>query len=195
MEWLFIHHPNDASPMPFSDRTNVPTPAHHPSCKCSPLADHPPGSMTVRLPKNDAKLAQRLLRDPGFLTRLELFYKNTTPFSLLRTYLSLGCYYMDTSLQPTTSSKRTFALGCPRRREWYGINLTSIPKDVPSIRFSKNGVPGPFLRELSEGPLFGFIDDSDDVVVERNKDKTYFQLDVRHLLSHLWVFLLTMFPF
>jgi hypothetical protein len=86
---------------------------------------------------------------------------------------------MDPSLQPTTSRKRTTTLGFPRRREYYGANLTSLPKDVPSIRFFKNGVPGPFLKELSEGPFINFIDDSDDMVVERNREeKIYFQLDV-----------------
>lgn len=164
--------------MPLSDRTNVPsTPAHHssPPCKENPAQPQPLGLKLPNL-KNDSELAQRLVQDPALLTRIEHFYKNATPLSLLRVYLSFRCNYMDPSLYPATSQKRTITLGFPRRREYYGANLTSLPKGVPSIRFFKNGVPGPFLRELLEGPI---VDDSDDMVVERStEEKTYFRLDV-----------------
>jgi len=168
------------SPMPLSDRTNLPsTPAHH-TLPCKESLTQPQ-LLGFKLPilKNDSELAQRLVQDPAFLTRIEQFYKTATPLSLLRVYLSYRCHYMDPSLQPTTSQKRTTTLGFPRRREYYGANLTSLPKGVPSIKFFKNGVPGPFLKDLLEGPLINIIDDSDDMVVERNREeKIFFQLDV-----------------
>ena len=169
--------------MPLTDITNVPsTPAHRPPSPCKDSLDHPRPTLSLKLPKNDTELAQYLLEDPGFLTRIELFYKNATALSLLRAYLSFRCHYMDPSLHPTTSTKRTITLGFPRRRECYGPNLLSLPKDVPSITFFKNGVPGPLLKELLDGPLINFIDDSDDVVVERNvEQKVYFQIDVSRL--------------
>ena len=172
--------------MPLSDRTNVPTPpGQHasPPCKESPPQPRP---VNLKPPQNDAELTQYLLQDPTYLSRIELFYKNSTPFSLLRAYLAYRCQYMDPSLQPTSSTKRTIALGFPRHPEYYGANLTSLPKDVPSIRFFKNGVPGPFLKELLESPWINFIDDSDDVVIERyTEEKVYFQLDVSEAFTQL----------
>lgn len=191
--WRGLHSTPPASPMPLSDRTNVPsgTPAHHASLPCKDSLNHPRATLTLKLPKNDTELAQQLLQDPACLTRIELFYKNATPLFLLRTYLSLRCSYMDPSLQPTTSTNRKITLGFPRRQECYGTNLTSLPRSVPRIRFFKNGVPGPFLKELLEGPLINFIDDSDDVVVERNiEQKVYFQLDVSEAFIRLLAILL-----
>ncbi|KIM49785.1 hypothetical protein M413DRAFT_116090 [Hebeloma cylindrosporum] len=166
--------------MPLSDRTNVPT-APVPRCSlpvqepCKGSVSHPRPPLSFRFPKDEAELAQYMAKDPEFLKRVDFFYKRVTPFSLLRAYFSWGSYYMNPSLQPTTSTKRTIAIGFPRRRECYSANLTSTAKGVPTIEFFKNGVPGPFLKELLENSL---IDDPDDMVIERNsEEEIYFYLD------------------
>ena len=181
--------PSTPPPMPLADRTNLSTGAH---LACPPHklgADRPralPRSQAQavpnplrRLPTNEAELAQRLLEEPDFIATFQPLYKVVSPFALLHAYLALGCYHVNPSLQPTTSTKRVVTLGLPRNRKYYGA---SLPKYIPRIKFFKNGVPGPFLKELLEASSgsFNFVDDFDDVVVERNiEQKTYFQIDVR----------------
>jgi len=178
--------------MPLADRTNVSTtPALRLRSPRKHSANRPqvlPRSQAQaipnpfrRLPANEEELAQRLLEEPDFFATFQPLYKVASPFALVHAYVSVGCYHVDPSLQPTTSTKMMVTLGLPRHREYYG---TSVRKYAPTIKFFKNGVPGPFLKELFEAPpeSFNFVDDPDDVVVERNiVQKTYFQLDVRSL--------------
>lgn len=128
----------------------------------------------VCLAQNHSELLEWVKTDRSILRMIPPFYGYFSGEEYLRILLKHGCHIVDQSLCPSTSSgrDRIVTVGFPQAPD-----LIALKEDVLRITFSRNGTPGPYIKDVMDG-VWSVVDNGDDAIVDNVHGGHYMRIVV-----------------
>ncbi|KAF8173279.1 hypothetical protein BJ912DRAFT_87121 [Pholiota molesta] len=116
----------------------------------------------IRLAQNHSELLEWVKTDSSILQMIPPFYAYFPGEEYLGILLMHGCHMVDQSLCPSTSSgrDRIVTIGLPQAPD-----ISALKEDVLRVTFSKNGTPGPYIKDVVDG-VWSVVDKGHDAIID-----------------------------